>query len=111
MAARHPRAAFPLRFESERTRELLRLVAERQGMSMNHLAEEMIERELEVLALGLEVSLSRTVELLRAYRGQGRAGAWARFAAAESLPEPAPARRVPSGSDPFGVARAFAAEG
>ncbi len=109
-AHRQPRSAFPLRFESERTRELLRLVAEKQGMSMNRLAEELIEQELEVLALGLEVSLSRTVELLRAYRGQGRAQAWAAFAEAESLPEPAPTRRVRADADPFGVARAFAVE-
>lgn len=107
---RPSRTAFPLRFESERTRELLRLVAERQGTSMNHLAEEMIERELEVLALGLEVGLSRTMELLRTYRGEGRAEAWAAFADAESLPEPLSARRVRHDADPFGVARAFAVE-
>lgn len=77
---------------------------------MNRLAEEMIERELEVLALGLEVGLSRTVELLRAYRGAGRAEAWAAFADAESLPEPLPSRRVRHDADPFGVARAFAVE-
>lgn len=77
---------------------------------MNHLAEELIERELEILALGLEVSLSRTVELLRTYRGEGRAGAWAAFADAESLPEPVRARRLQPDADPFGIARAFAVE-
>lgn len=107
---RPPRPAFPLRFENERTRELLRLVAERQGTSMNQLAEEMVERELEVLALGLEISLSRTMELLRTYRGMGRADAWAAFADAESLPEPIRARRMRHDADPFGVARAFAVE-
>lgn len=68
-AHRSPRSAFPLRFENERTRELLRVIAERQHLSMNQLAEEMIERELQVMALGLESSLSRTIELLRSYRG------------------------------------------
>jgi hypothetical protein len=105
---RTSRAAFPLRFENERTRELLRLVAERQGMSMNRLAEELIERELEVLALGLEVTLSRTVELLRTYRGEGRADAWAAFAEAEALPEPIQAKRLRPDPDPLGIARAFA---
>ncbi len=108
---RRTKAAFPLRFENERTRELLRVVAERRNTSMNQLAEEMIERELEVLALGLESSLSRTVELLRSYRGQGRAEAWSAFADAEALPEPIAARRIDSDSDPFEVARAFERNG
>lgn len=46
-------------------------------------------------------------ELLRSYRGQGRAEAWAAFADAESLPEPIAARRTTPEEDPFGVARAF----
>jgi hypothetical protein len=106
-AERRARSAFPLRFENERTRELLRVVAEQQHMSMNQLAEEMIERELQVLALGLESSLSRTIELLRSYRGEGRAEAWAAFADAEGLPEPIAARRTQPDEDAFGVARAF----
>lgn len=110
-AVRRTRTAFPLRFENERTRELLRVVAERRNISMNQLAEEMIERELEVLALGLEMSLSRTVELLRAYRGKGRADAWSAFANAEALPEPIAAHRVDPDTDPFGVARAFERNG
>ena len=107
---RRTRTTFPLRFENERTRELLRLVADRMGTSMNRLAEEMIERELEVLALGLETNLSRTVELLREYRGEGRAEAWAAFADAEALPEPVPTRRILPDNDPYGVARAFRVE-
>ena len=70
MTTRSSRPSFPIRFEHERTRELLRLIAERQQTSMNQLAEEMIERELDVLALGLEVTMSRTIELLRGYRGE-----------------------------------------
>jgi hypothetical protein len=104
---RPTRSAFPLRFENERTRDLLRVIAEQQHTSMNQLAEAMIERELGVLALGLESSLSRTMELLRSYRGEGRAAAWAAFADAEALPEPIAARRTQAEEDPFGVARAF----
>ncbi len=107
---RPSRTVFPLRFESERTRELLRLVAQRQGTSMNRLAEELIARELEVLALGLELSLSRTVELLRSYRGDLRAEAWSEFAEAESLPEPVQGRRTHPDADHYGVGRAFAVE-
>jgi hypothetical protein len=77
---------------------------------MNRLAEAMIEREVGVLALGLESNLSRTLGLLRSYRGEGRATAWADFADAEALPEPITARRTHADEDPFGVARAFATE-
>jgi hypothetical protein len=77
---------------------------------MNQLAEQMIERELEVMALGIEDTLSATIELLRTYRGQGRAEAWDEFAEAEGLPEPVLARRVHrEPDDPYGVARAFEA--
>lgn len=106
MASRSSRSSFPLRFEHERTRELLRLVAERQQTSMNQLAEEMIERELEVLALGLEVTMSRTIELLRGYRADRGQASWDAFAEAEGLPEPITARRVDD-HDPFGIAKAF----
>ena len=108
MATQRPtRSVFPLRFESERTRELLRIVADRRGTSMNQLAEEMIERELQVLALGLESSLSRTIVALRSYRGARPAEAWDAFAEAEALPEPMATRRAYLEEDPFGVARAF----
>lgn len=104
---RPARSVFPLRFGNERTRELLRVIADRQGTSMNQLAEEMIERELAVLALGLESSLSRTIETLRSYRGEGQRQAWDAFAEAEALPEPLATRKVHPVEDPFGVARAF----
>lgn len=107
MTTRSSRPSFPLRFEHERTRELLRVVAERQQTSMNQLAEEMIERELDVMALGLEVTMSRTIELLRGYRGDLGQASWTAFAEAEGLPEPITARRVEADQDPFGVARAF----
>lgn len=107
MTTRSSRPSFPLRFAHERTRELLRVVAERQQTSMNQLAEEMIERELEVMALGLEVTMSRTIELLRDYRTDLGQASWDAFAEGEGLPEPITARRVEADHDPFGVARAF----
>ena len=107
---RSSRSSFPVRFENERTRELLRAVALHERVSMNQLAEEMIERELEVMALGIEDTLSRTIELLRSYRGQGRAEAWDEFAEAEGLPEPVPTHRTrPQTDDPYEVARVFEA--
>lgn len=78
---------------------------------MNQLAEEMIERELEVLALGLEVTMSRTIELLRGYRGEIGQASWNAFAEAEGLPDPIAARRIDADQDPFGVAHAFEARG
>jgi hypothetical protein len=108
-ADRPSRSSFPLRFHDERTRELLRLVAERQQVSMNQLAEELISRELDVLALGLETTMSRTVELLRAYRTDRQGADWRAFAEAEALPEPVPTRRAHADDDPFGVAQAFEA--
>lgn len=109
-APRKPRPVFPLRFENERTRDMLRLVAEQRGTSMNQLAEEMIERELEVLALGLEVGLTRTMELLASYRGEGRAEAWDAFAEGEGLPDPVRTKRTHQETDRFGIAQAFGVE-
>ena len=82
---------------------------------MNQLAEELIERELEVMALGLESSLSRTLEVLNEYRGAGRREAWSKFAEAEALDDPIRARRANHGAnhgtdpdeDPYQIARTF----
>ncbi len=82
---------------------------------MNQLAEELIERELEVMALGLESSLSRTLEVLKEYQGAGRREAWSMFAEAEALDDPIRARRADHGADhgadrdedPYEIARTF----
>ena len=103
-----PRPTFPLRFRYEQTRQLLRFVAEQRGTSMNQLADELIERELEVLVLGLESNLSRTMELVREYRGERRES-WSRFAQAEALDDPIQTRRLDADEDPYGVAGAFEA--
>lgn len=86
-------------------------MAERTNTSMNQLAERMIERELEVLSLGLETDLAQTVELLRSYRSQRRRESWSAFAEAEDREEPIKARRVDVDRDPFGIGRAFAEAG
>jgi hypothetical protein len=109
---RSTKSSFPVRFANERTRELLRAVALHEQVSMNKLAEEMIERELEVMALGIEDTLSRTIEILRSYRGEGRSESWARFAEAEGFAEPVLTHRTHRNhDDPYGVARAFEAGG
>jgi len=103
------RPTFPLRFRYEQTRQLLRFVAEQRGTSMNQLADELIERELEVLVLGLESNLSRTMELVREYRGERRRELWSRFAGAEALDDPIQTRQLDADEDPYGVAGAFEA--
>ncbi len=75
---------------------------------MNELAEGMIERQLDHLALGLEEDLAQTMRLLRDYRGGGSHAAWVAFAHAEgTLDDPIKAHKVED-HDPFGIAAAFA---
>lgn len=105
------RSSFPLRFANERTRERLRVMAQQLNTSMNQLAEEMIERELEVLSLGLEQNLAQTLELLRSYGGEDRGAAWARFAEAEGNEDPIRTRRIAPERDPYRIADAFAEAG
>jgi hypothetical protein len=57
-----------LRFRNPQTLPLLRLLAERRGVSKNQLAEEMIEREVQAAALLLAEDLAGTLELLHGYR-------------------------------------------
>lgn len=102
-----PRRSFSLRFENDDTHQLLRLVADRLGVSMNELAEDLLETQLDVLALGLEEDLAQTMRLLREYRGQGRSHAWRAFALAEgSFEDPIKATKVED-DDPYGIAAAF----
>jgi hypothetical protein len=54
------RTKFTLRFRNPETHEILGLVADRYGVSMNQLAEDMLERELRAAALVLELDLSET---------------------------------------------------
>ena len=61
---------FTLRFEHQQTHELLRIVADHFGTSMNALAEDMIARELQAIGLTIEQDLYGTLDLLQRYRAE-----------------------------------------
>lgn len=101
---------FTLRFQREETHELLRTVADRFGMSMNALVEEMISRELQAFGLSIEQDLYGTLELIQRHRGEDTQAALDAFARAE-VSEDDPMRshmatRSQAG-DAFGVVEAF----
>jgi hypothetical protein len=101
---------FTLRFEDRQTHELLRVVAEHFGTSMNALAEDMISRELQALGLTIERDLYGTLDLLRRYRGHDIEDGLSAFARAEvEHADPLLARMVsqPEAGDALGVAEAF----
>jgi hypothetical protein len=102
---------FTLRFKNRQTHELLGLVAEQLGVSKNRLAEEMLERELDVAALLVERRLDGTLRRLRDYRREERlAEDVAAFAEGEAFGEdPLRVRMVGSGElgDAFGVMKSF----
>jgi hypothetical protein len=77
------RPSLKVRFDDSETYRLLQLMAQKLGISMNSLAEDMIGRELRVLAEGLEMELTDTIELLRGYRGRSPEQQGADFARAE----------------------------
>ncbi len=71
----------------------LQRVAEALGLSIDELTEAMAQQDLAVK--DLEANLQRTVELLRAYKGDDAEQSAADFARAEvSFPDPMQARRV-----------------
>lgn len=98
---------FPLRFSNPSTREQLRLVAEQLNTSMNRLAEDMIERELAAISLGLESELEETLRRLRGLSTQDIDRSVEAWAAAEGQRDPIVARMAGPVDDEFGVARAF----
>lgn len=102
---------FTLRFHDSRSHEILGLVAEHHGVSKNQLLLEMIERELQVAALGLEIDLAGTLDLLQGYNPEEHLErAIEEFAEGEASGEdPINARMVESTDqrDPFGVMGAF----
>lgn len=101
-------STFPLRFSNPDTHERLRLVADELGTSMNRLVEEMVERELGAIALGLEAELEGTLQRLRDLRPADIEASLAAWAEAEGQADPISARMVVVGDeDPFGVAAAF----
>ena len=100
---------FPLRLRNPETREHLRLLANQLGTSMNRLAEDMIERELAVMSLGLAGELEETLRRLRGFTRADIERSLDAWALAEAQPDPISARMVAPAEDEFGVARAFGA--
>jgi hypothetical protein len=101
---------FTLRFAHQQTHDLLRIVAEHLGMSMNALAEDMISRELRAIGLTIEQDLYGTLDLLRRYRAENVEAGLAAFAQAEvEQTDPMRAQMVsePETGDALGVAEAF----
>jgi hypothetical protein len=101
---------FTLRFERQQTHELLRIVAEHFGTSMNALAEDMIARELQAIGLTIEQDLYGTLDLLQRYRAEDIQAGLSAFAQAEvEQTDPLQARMVlqPEATDALGVAEAF----
>lgn len=104
---------FTLRFRNERTHRLLGVVANQRGVSKNHLAEEMLERELEAAALLVERDLDDTLRQLHEYPREERLEEDIQaIAEAEAYTEdPLKARMVETGQleDAFGVMKSFGA--
>jgi hypothetical protein len=101
---------FTLRFEHQQTHELLRIVADHFGTSMNALAEDMIARELQAIGLTIEQDLYGTLDLLERYRAEDIQAGLSAFAQAEvEQTDPLQARMViqPEAPDALGVAEAF----
>jgi hypothetical protein len=92
------RPTFPLRFTHERLRELVRVVAERDGISQNELLEQAAEHE--VIARGglLADELEAVAAQLRTLTGplseERIEASLAAFAEAEALADPLRPRRV-----------------
>lgn len=108
---------FTLRFHNSQTHELLGVVAEQWGVSKNHLAEEMLERELKAAALLVAKDLDETIRRLHDYRVEERLEEDIQtFAEGEAFgDDPLLARMVPESTehadrkDPYGVLEAFGA--
>jgi hypothetical protein len=102
---------FTLRFHNRSNHEILGLLAERHGVTMNRLAEEMLERELQAAALLLEQDLAGTLALLRNYRrDEHLPAAIEAFAQAEAYEaDPIETRMVETArnQDAYGVVDAF----
>jgi hypothetical protein len=108
---------FTLRFHNSRTHELLGIVAERWGVSKNHVAEEMLERELQAAALLVAKDLDDTLRRLHDYQVEERLEEDIQaFAEGEAFgDDPLRARMAPQSAeqagrkDPYGVLEAFGA--
>jgi hypothetical protein len=100
-------STFSLRFSDPATRDRLRAVAEQLGISMNRLAEEMIERELAALSLGLEAELEEAIRRLRRLRRTDVDHSLVEWAQNEGQVDPIAVRSRVIRDDPFGISAAF----
>lgn len=111
-------STFPLRFRTERLRQLVREVAEREGISQNELLEQAAEHEVvargALLADDLESSATRLRSATVGVYDELVARSLQAFAHGESSPEPLRPRRItrrPEGSpaqpNPIGAVDAF----
>lgn len=100
-------SVFPLRFSNPETHERLRFIAEQIGTSMNHLVEEMIEREISLLSAGLESELEQTLARLRSYDRSRVERSLDEWAESEGQPDPIITHVLESREDPYGIAEAF----
>lgn len=105
--ARPMSTTFPLRFRNPATREHLRLLAEQLNTSMNRLAEDMIERELAAMSLGLASEIEETLRRLRSLTRADIERSIDAWASTEAQQDPISARMVATDKDEFGVAAAF----
>ena len=113
-----PRPTFPLRFTQDRVRELVRLVAEREGISQNELLEQAAEHEViargALLADELEAAAAHLRAVAAPAMAEGIEASITAFVEAEALPDPIRARRIarrpdprPWGSSSIGAVAAF----
>lgn len=103
------RRSFTLRFEDAETHELLTLLSSRMGISMNRLAEAMIQNEIQAAAFALQEDLSHTLARLADYREDARRDI-AKFAHGEiAFQDPLKARMVFPRDEPHDISSTFAA--
>lgn len=92
------RPTFPLRFTHDRLRELVRIVAEREGISQNALLEQAAEHEVVARGALLADELEATAALLRSVTSPVAAelvdASIAGFVEGEALPDPLRPRRI-----------------
>jgi hypothetical protein len=92
------RPTFPLRLRNDRVRELVRVVAEREGISQNELLEQAAEHEViargALLADELEVSAAQLRAATTTTMSDLVETSVVEFAAAEALPDPLRPRQL-----------------
>lgn len=91
-------STFPLRFRQERIRELVRVVAEREGISQNELLEQAAEHEVvargALLVEELEASAARLRTITASAHRSLVESSLDNFAKGESLPDPLRPRQI-----------------